>query len=136
MPGDYDVSDSGDFAEQQEEAQCEDDGAGPSNRPNQHGQEAKRVKVDKFNPIQSYGKTVNKTGGDLINERQTELDATIQKFTFGNCTRGFHSIHSIPKHPDLKVTFSFCKAESNTDQNREEKVFEAKIRKKWVKESE
>ena len=87
-------------------------------------------------PSKGYGKTVNKTKYDLHKERQDELDAEIQDFIVGGCTREFHTIHQFPKYPDLYVAFSICKSESDTDQNREEKVFEAKIRKKWVKESE
>ena len=87
-------------------------------------------------PSKGYGKTVNKTKYDLHKERQDELDAEIQDFIVGGCTREFHTIQQIPKHPDIYVSFSICKSESDTDQNLEEKVFEAKINERDVKRSE
>ena len=66
----------GDSADQQAEAQCEEDGAAPSNEVSGLTQEAKRVTVDEYNPTEAYGETVNKTQDDLIKDRQAELTAT------------------------------------------------------------
>ena len=98
----------GDSADQQVEAQCEEDAAGPSNEVSGLGQEAKSVTVDEYNPIKAYGETVDKAQDDLIKDRQAELTAMIQDFTVENCTRGSHTAHTIPKHSGLFVTYSIC----------------------------